>query len=87
MTSSYDFTADGIDGTITSTVYDGAGTASGYFVYTYQIELYDTTTSSIDSVTFEFSSTPTVIDGIGDAFYVDDGFSLRQHLSGTPGPR
>jgi hypothetical protein len=73
MTSSYDLTADGIDGAITSTVYEGTGTASGYFVYTYQIELYDTTASSIDSVMFEFGSIPSLVDGIGDAFYVDDG--------------
>jgi hypothetical protein len=32
-------------------VYEGTGTASGYFVYTYQIELYDTTASSIGFVT------------------------------------
>lgn len=34
MSSSYDFSADGVDGTITSTVYEGTGAASGYFVYT-----------------------------------------------------
>jgi len=63
----------GIDGTITSTVYEGTGAASGYYVYTYSIELSDTSTSSIDSVMFEFGSTPVVISGIGDTFYVDDG--------------
>jgi hypothetical protein len=73
LTSSYDFTVDGVDGTITSTVYEGSATASGYFVYTYQIELYDSSTSSIDAVMFEFGSTPPVIDMIGDAFTVDDG--------------
>jgi hypothetical protein len=73
MTSAYDFTADGVDGTITSTVYQGTGTASGYFVYTYQITLDDASASSVDSVSFNFSSTPTVVAGIGDAFYVDDG--------------
>lgn len=64
---------DGIDGTITSTVYEGTGAASGYYVYTYSIELSDASTSSIDSVTFKFGSTPVEIAGIGDTFYVDDG--------------
>jgi len=63
----------GIDGTITSTAYEGIGDASGYYVYTYSITLSDSSTSSIDSVMFEFGSTPVEIAGIGDAFYVDDG--------------
>jgi len=66
-------TIDGIDGTITSTVYEGTGSASGYYVYTYSIELSDTSVSSIDSVMFEFGSTPVVVAGIGDSFAVDDG--------------
>jgi hypothetical protein len=54
-------------------VYEGTGAASGYYVYTYSITLTDSATSSIDSVMFEFGSTPVAIAGIGDAFYVDDG--------------
>jgi hypothetical protein len=66
-------TIDGVDGTITSTVYEGIGAADGYFVYTYQIVLSDSSTSSVDSVMFEFGSVPANIAGIGDSFYVDDG--------------
>ena len=52
---------------------EGTGAASGYYVYTYSITLSDASASSIDSVMFEFGSTPVAIAGIGDAFYVEDG--------------
>jgi hypothetical protein len=77
MTSVYDFDpVAGGDGTITSTVYEGIGAAEGYYVYTYEIELYDSTQASIGAivgVTFEFSATPASVTGIGEAFYVSDG--------------
>jgi hypothetical protein len=78
LTNSYDFipVANGGDGLITSTVYQGIGDASGYYVYTYDIELFDADTASIGAVvgvTFDFGVIPVDINGIGDAFYVDDG--------------
>jgi hypothetical protein len=57
-------------------VYQGIGGASGQYVYTYSIELFDTDTASVGAViavTFEFGAMPTVIGGVGDAFYIDDG--------------
>jgi hypothetical protein len=78
LTSSYDFipVVNGGDGQITSTVYTGIGDADGFFVYTYDIELYDIQSASIGAVvavTFTFHATPVDINGIGDAFYIDDG--------------
>jgi hypothetical protein len=78
LTSTYDFvpTAAGGDGQITSTVYNGVGSASGLYVYTYQIELNDADASSVGAVigaTFKFTSVPSPVAGVGEAFFVDDG--------------
>lgn len=77
-TYSYDFIPEinGGDGLVTSTVYQGIGAASGQYVYTYSIVLFDADTASVGAVvaiTFDFGAMPTAVDGIGDAFYIDDG--------------
>jgi hypothetical protein len=77
-TNSFDFIPEvnGGDGLVTSTVYEGIGDASGLYVYTYSIELFDANVASVGAVlgmTFEFGVTPMTIDGIGNAFYIDDG--------------
>ena len=73
----YDFLPEvfGGDGLVTSTVFQGVGDASGNFVYTYEIELFDAPPASVGAVlgiTFEFSSIPVAVAGVGDAFYVTD---------------
>jgi len=78
VTNSFDFipVVNGGDGLVTSTVYEGIGDASGQYVYTYSIELFDADTASVGAViamTFEFGATPMTIDGVGDAFYINDG--------------
>lgn len=77
LTNSYDFIPEisGGDGQITSTVYNGAGSASGRYVYSYSIELYGSDVASVGAVvglTFHFGSVPSSIEGF-DAFFVDDG--------------
>ena len=84
MTQSYDFIPQisGGDGQVTSTVYQGIGAANGLFIYTFTIELFDTSVASIGAVvgmTFHFGSYPADVSGIGMAFFVDDG-------SGNKGP-
>jgi hypothetical protein len=77
LTNTYDFIPQitGGDGQITSTVYNGAGAASGSYVYSYSIELYGSNQASVGAVvglTFHFGSFPSSVGG-ANAFFVDDG--------------
>ena len=93
LTSAFDFapTVVGGDGTVTSTVFEGAGDADGLFLYVYNIVLFDASTSSVSAISgiaFDFT-TPESIDfgdGSFEAFTVtDDGGSVGPLLASHTG--
>jgi hypothetical protein len=93
LTSAFDFapTTAGGDGTVTSTVFEGAGDADGLFLYVYQIDLFDASTSSVSAISgiaFDFT-TPAAIafdGGTLKAFTVtDDGGSVGPLLASHTG--
>ncbi len=93
LTSAFDFapTVIGGDGTVTSTVFEGVGDADGLFLYVYEIELFDASTSSVSAISgiaFDFTTPESIAFGGGslEAFTVtDDGGSVGPLLASHTG--